>query len=96
MRSRSETRTSRFVERCDLEFLDIYAQKTAQQQTTLHYTSQLIPTLAQELGNALLLALHNLHRLVSVIQIVPARCLVRRITSPDLAKGVDVLGLWAI
>jgi len=52
--------------------------------------------LAQERGNVLLLTVYNIHCLVSVVQIVPTWCLVRRISSPDLAKRVRMLCLWTV
>ena len=52
--------------------------------------------LLQEMFNLLLLSVHNVHRFIGIVEIVPARRLVRGVAGPDLSKLIFVLGLGTV
>jgi hypothetical protein len=53
-------------------------------------------TSTQERSDVELLAVYNVHSLISIVQIIPAWRLMRRVTSPNISKSIRMLGLRTV
>jgi hypothetical protein len=53
-------------------------------------------TATQERSDIELLPMNNIHGLISIVQIIPAWRLMRRVTSPNITESIRMLGLRAV